>query len=141
MLPGITLTIRRYFAMLLANRDLGVDAVLHWRVVTRPEGYNPNDETSAEGGTVEAFTQEFRCLFYQIDARLSGYQRFAEIQTGDVMLDYLADLELPGKDDPRVEIGGKFYVQKTASKELLEFWDLQSSAGGVGRVLLLSPAA
>ena len=131
---------RQHFAMIIASPDNGTAAVLHWREVTRAVGYNPNDETSAAGGAVVDQSLAFRCLFYQVDARLSGYQRFAEIQTGDVMLDYLADLALAGKEDLRVEIGGRFYVQKTASKELLEFWDTQSSAGGVGRVLLLSPA-
>ncbi len=126
--------------MLIASPDTGTDAVLHWRVVTRPLGYNPNSETSAAGGTVENFTQEFRCLCYEID-RLSGYQRFAEIQTGDMILDYLADLALTGKEDPRIEIGGKFYVQKSAGKELLEFVGNRSSTAGAGKILILSPAA
>jgi hypothetical protein len=131
----------KQFAMLIALPDTGTAAKLHWREVTRPDGYNPNDETSAEGGVVVNREEGFRCFFHQIDARLSGYQRFAEIQTGDVMLDYLADLALTGKVDMRVEVGGKFYVQKTASKDLLEYWDTQSSAGGLGKTLLLSPAA
>ena len=141
MLSGITAIRRRHFAMLIASPDTGTAAVLHWRTHTAPPGYVANDETSAAGGTVVAGTLGFRCLFHQVEPRLSGFQKFAEIQTGDVMIDYLAELALVGKDDLRVEIGGRFYVQKTASRALLESWDTQSSAGGLGRTLLLSPAA
>lgn len=141
MMPGIKLQQRRVQMMLLASPDTGCAAMLHWRESTRPVDYDPNDESSAMGSVVESKTHPFRCLFHQVDHRMSGFQKFLEVETGDVIIDYLEDLALDGKQDLRIEVGGKFYVQKIASKGLLESWDAQSDSGGGMRVLLLTPAA
>ena len=121
-------------------RELAVTAKLHWRVVTKPVGWDANDETSQAGGDADAMVMEFRALFHQVDHRLSGFQRFMEVRTGDVILDYAADLALEGKQDARIEVGGRFYVQKNASAGLLESWDAQGGYGGSMRSLLLTPA-
>lgn len=120
--------------------DLALDAKLHWRVVTKPVGWDDSDETSQQGGSVVAHELEFRALFHRVDLRLSGFQRFQEISTGDVILDYAADLALDSKEDCRIEVAGGFYVQKNASKELLEAWDAYADHGGSFKTILLTEA-
>lgn len=127
---------------MVLDSDVACTAWLHWREVTRPPGWNVNDETTQQGGEVEGKKVEFRTLFHQVDHRLSGFQRFMEVRTGDVILDYLADLGLDDavKEDVRVEVNGAFYVQKTASAGLKEAWDAYGDHGGMFRTLLLEPA-
>lgn len=127
---------------MVLNSDAAVTAKLHWRVETRPVGWRENDESSQAGTTVADDELEFRTLFHQVDQRLSGFQRFAEVQTGDVILDYLADLGLdaPEKLDMRIEVAGRFYVQKSASAALKQAWDAFFEYGGAMKTLLLMPA-
>ena len=140
MLDGIGIAIDEVVEQLLAS-EVAVDAVLHWREVTRPLGWDPNDEGSGAGAEVSPETLSFRALFHQVDHRLSGFQKFMEVQTGDVILDYVADLALAGKEDVRIEVNGRFYVQKNASTGLLEAWDAFTGHGGTLRTILLTPAA
>jgi hypothetical protein len=138
-IPGFEIEMRSQAAQMIAG-PMGVPMVLHWREVVRPEGYNPNDESSTAGTVVTPRSRAFRALFHQVETRLSGFQRFLEVQTGDVMIDYLEDLELAGKEDLRVEVRGVYYTQKTASSALLESWDCQMESGGMFKTLLLTPA-
>lgn len=150
MLDGIGIEMDAVVEQVLAS-ELAVDAVLHWRAVTRPVGWDPNDESSDAGAVVTPGLLEFRALFHQVDHRLSGFQKFMEVQTGDVILDYAADLALAGKEDVRVQVGGpivngamlggRFYVQKNASTGLLEAWDAYTGHGGSLKTILLTPAA
>jgi len=143
MIPGVMIQVRNHIEMMLASEDTAnvVTAKLHWRVVTgRDPAAHPDDESAAADLTVADEELEFRAFFHTVQPRASGFQRFVEVQTGDVMLDYLVDLELDGKEDLRVEIAGKFYVQKTASKELLETWDVLGDGNGLLKTLLLAPA-
>jgi hypothetical protein len=215
-----------------------VAAILHWReVVGARRESHPDDESAALDLEMDAvdMQQEFRAFKHTVEPRTSGFQRFMEVQTGDVLLDYLADLDLNGeygkvreigagnaafvvtaktdesgtlaieegdpagvasededhtvtflagataqdvvdlinadlslpftaalatgsdgtgaaaawarrvigavpKRDARIEIAGEFFVQKTASKELLEIWDVQNESGGLLKTLLLAPA-
>lgn len=233
--------IRGHMERMLASENTAnvVAAILHWReVVGARRESHPDDESAALDLEMEAvdMQQEFRAFKHTVQARTSGFQRFMEIETGDVLLDYLADLDLEGeygkvrtigvghaafvvtaktgesgtlalmegdvistlvsededhtvifiptdtaqdvvdlingdvslpftaalaagsdgtgaavewarrvigavpKRDARVEIAGKFFVQKTASKELLETWDVQNEGGGLLKTLLLAPA-
>ena len=118
-----------------------VTATLHWRTVTgRGEGYNPADESSAAGLTITPGSMVFRAFFHRVDHRLSAFQKFLEVRTGDVILDYLTDLQLAGKDDCRIEVNGNYYVMKNASVELLEAWEVANGTEGTLKSLLLSPA-
>ena len=135
--PGIEMQMRRGMEMLLAAE--GVSATLLWRTVVRPEGYDKNDEDSAAGALVTKHKMTFNVLFHQVEHRLSGFQRFIEIETGDVIIDYLADLALEGKEDVRVLVNGHLYAQKTASSKLLETWDTVMAHGGLMRSVLLTP--
>ncbi len=128
-------------AMLLATPGAAnvVSAKLLWRTVTRPAGYDRNDEDSAVGAVVVKGSLVFRAFFHQVEHRLSGFQRFIEVETGDVILDYLADLGLSGKEDVRVLVNGQLYAQKTASTALLETWDVVMENGGLLKSVLLTP--
>lgn len=144
MFPAIPLMRAQAQAILNAsNATNAVDAVLHWRTFT---GHDPEappwDETSANAANLEAqdHTLPFRALFHQVGHRASGFQRFSEIEAGDIILDYLTDLDLTTKQDTRVVIQGRTYVQKSASRALLEAWDAASESTGIFRTLLLTPA-
>ncbi len=141
--PGLEIQLRQQMEMMLAAEGVNaVTAKLHWRVVTKPPGYDPDDESSTAGTVTTNHELEFRALVHQVDHRLAGFQRFMEIQTGDVMLDYLADLDLenPAKEDPRVEVNGRHYIQKSAGTALKQAWDIHSGTGGYMKTLLLTPA-
>jgi hypothetical protein len=139
MIAGIQVEIMARMAEIL-DSEVGADAKLHYRTVTRPPGFVPGDESSAVGTVVANVEVPFRCLFHQVDHRLAGFQRFAEVQTGDVMIDFMQDLGLESKEDPRIEVVGVgMFVQKTASRGLLEAWDVYMGGGGTMRTLLLSP--
>lgn len=141
MFPGLDIVIRHQIEQALASDAPNVvSAILHWREVTRPENFDPNDESSAAGTVTVDKTLPFRAFFHTVDHRLSGFQRFMEVQTGDVILDYMDDLNLASKPDCRIEIGPHFYVQKTASTGLLEAWDVRIGNNGTLRTLLLSRA-
>ena len=116
-----------------------VTATLLWRTVTRPLGYDRNDEDSAVGSVVAHGSLPFRAFFHQVEARLSGFQRFLEVETGDVILDYMEELALPGKENVRVLVNGYLYAQKTASTKLLEAWDVTMGNGGLLKSVLLTP--
>ena len=132
---------RTTMAMLLATPGAAnvVSATLLWRTVTRPAGYDRNDEDSAVGTVVVKGSLAFNAFFHQVEHRLSGFQRFIEVETGDVILDYLEDLDLAGKEDVRVLVNGWLYAQKTASTALLETWDTVMENGGLMKSVLLTP--
>jgi hypothetical protein len=139
MLEGIGIELGNVAEQLLAS-DAAVTAKLHWREVLKPTLFDLNDESSMREAVYERKMMEFRALKHQVDHRLSGFQRFMEVQTGDVILDYTADLDLAGKDDVRIEVGGLVYTQKNASAALLEAWDVETGNGGTMKSILLTPA-
>lgn len=139
MLDGIGIAIDEVVEQVLAS-ELAVTAKLRWRGIVRPNGWDPNDEGSDTGATVTPGLLEFKALFHQVDHRLSGFQKFMEVQTGDVILDYVADLALAAKEDVRIEVNGRIYVQKNASTGLLEAWDAYTGHGGTLKTILLTPA-
>lgn len=139
MIHGLGADLAEAMEMVL-NSEAACLAKLHWRVETRPEGWDENDETSQAGGSVEDKEMEFRVLFHRVDHRMAGFQRHMEVSTGDVIIDYMADLALAGKEDPRIEVNGEFFVQKTAGAKLLEAWDAYMEHGGTMKTLLLTPA-
>jgi hypothetical protein len=141
-IPGAHLQIQQHFARILASDAANVvTATLLWRSVTGlPADYDANDETTLGDAVVSDHSLDFRSFFHQVDHRLSGFQRNLEIQTGDIMLDYLADLDLGAKRDLRVRIKGEIYVQKSIGTALKEAWDVQLGLGGTLRTLLLTPA-
>ena len=141
--PGLDIVMRHQMEQLLAaDGPNTVTAKFHWRTVTKPPGYDPDDESSTATVSTADHELAFRALAHQVDHRLSGFQRFMEIQTGDLIVDYLADLDLenPAREDHRIEINGRYFIQKSAGTPLKEAWDIHSGTGGYFKTLLLTPA-
>jgi hypothetical protein len=142
MFANVRLQMLRAATLILAgNQANAVTLVLRWAEFADTGGTDPNDESSLAGVTASQQALEFRALVHVVDHRLAGWQRFMEVQTGDIIIDYLADLSLDGKQQVSVDYNGIAYVQKSASKELLESWDVGGPANnpGVFRTLLLTP--
>lgn len=139
--PTIQHQIRRQAAQMLAsNQGPAKTVILHWREKTYPAGHDPADESSPQP-TATAESLNFRALVHHVDHRNSAYQKFMELETGNVILDYLQDLDFTNKEDPRFEINGEFYVQKSVGKKLLEMWSTENDVfGGVFRTIALMPA-
>lgn len=139
--PAAAHQMRRQAAQILASDQANAsDVVLHWRERTFPAGYDPGDESSGTP-TAVAKSLTFRAMVHHVDHRNSAYQRFMELETGAVLLDYLEDLTVEEKEDPRFEIGGEFYVQKSVGKQLLEMWNTRNDRfGGLFRTIALVPA-
>jgi hypothetical protein len=53
----------------------------------------------------------------------SGYRSFTEIETGDVILDFLDDVNLP-RTGAKFIVDGETYVQKEVGNQLSLYWDL-----------------
>lgn len=141
--PFAQAQIQRQVRQLLAsNAANALTVTLHWRTRTYEPGYDPGDEDTHTLAEATARSLSFRAFVHTIDHRNSAYQRFMELDTGVVMLDYVDDLELDGKEDCRFEIDGRFYVQKSVGKELLEMWSTHNDEyGGVLRTIALIPAS
>lgn len=141
--PGLDIVMRHQMEQLLAaDGPNTVTAKLHWRIVTTPPDYDPDDESSTAGVTTTNHELTFRALVHQVDHRLSGFQRFMEIDTGDLIVEYLADLGLgdTAKKDHRIEVNGSYYIQKSIGTALQEAWDIHSGTGGYFKTLLLTPS-
>ena len=109
-----------------------------WTEETVPPGYDPNLETSPQP-TVQAMTQEARAFVHYVNIQTTGYAKFAQVRHGDVILDFMGDVEIDGKRDMRFEVGGKVFVQKDGGNELAESWDVRCNGIPVTRTVLVSP--
>lgn len=119
------------------------DVILHWRThVDPPPGFDPQLQPISNPGTIVedgglAEPTTIRAFVHYVDIATSGFQRFQEVQGGDVILDILATTNLTGKPDLRFEIDGIHYAQKPLSRELAESWDVRMGDSAVFRTLLL----
>jgi hypothetical protein len=131
-----------------ARRELsrrGTTVTLHWRTLTdKPDGYNPKLKPVAGAGTIvedggEAGATTIRAFVHYVTPASTGFQRFQEVEKGDVILDIDAAVDLSGKHDLRFEIDGLHYVQKEHGRELSRSWDARIDGVAVLRTLLLRP--
>lgn len=114
------------------------------------------DEDAGTGALVGGVNTHHSGLlrgFGHVEPAQSVVRHFAEIQTGDLLLDVAADAEIyelpsglgvPLSDvEPhglRVTWDGREYVQKKAGEELLARWDVTFQSRKTMRTLLLRPA-
>ncbi len=96
--------------------------------------FDPNVEASFPSTTPQSGS--WKGLVHYVQPTKSGFRTFAEVQTGDVIVDFLHDVELPLGS--RVLIDGQYYVQKDAGSELAEYWDLIIGGQRMLRTLLLT---
>lgn len=112
---------------------------LQWRTTAAvPVGYLPDIETSAAGSTFTDHAEVTTALIHYVNIHTTGYSRFAQVESGDVILDFLGDVEIDGKDALRFLIGGKVYVQKDGGDELASSWDVRCNGQAVTRTVLVS---
>ena len=140
MIPGLEIGMRRAFEQVLAS-EVGVNAVLHWRSVARAVGYDANDESSASAGVVTHGEIGVSRAVSSGGPKTVRVPAICGSADGRCDRGLPGSLALTGKEDVRIEVGGKFYVQKNASAGLLEAWDCEMGSGGTMKTLLLTPAA
>lgn len=87
-----------------------------------PGGTSVDPVTQSVMGTAVPQTLDVRALVHFVQA--SAVERtYAEIQVGDVIVDFPAGVDLTGKEGLRVVIGGVAYVQKDIGDLLVQFVD------------------
>ncbi len=138
--------LRRAVRTLLRTKGLNAcDVTIHWRNLTsKPVGYDPEIKPLSNPGTIvendgEEDPVTIRGFVHYVTPATNGFQRFQEIQQGDVILDIDAETDLSGKDDLRFEIDGVQYVQKDHGRELAQAWDVRFGDVAILRTLLLRP--
>jgi hypothetical protein len=120
------------------------DVVLRWRgVVDPPEDFDPHLQTSKSGTTYPELTATKKAFIHYVNIHTTGYTKFTEIQTGDVILDFPGDVEIDGLENLQFEIadasgGSKIYVQKNGGKELAESWDVRCNGLAITRTVLVT---
>lgn len=138
--------ITRTMARMLKNRVANSGpVVLRWRTRTGSSvHYDPNLQAS-KAGTAYAEASETKIAFiHTVSIHTTGYTRFTEIKTGDIILDFIGDVQIDGREGLEFEIGrvgntpGKLYVQKNGGKDLAESWDVHANNQAVTRTVLVT---
>jgi hypothetical protein len=115
------------------------DVLLRWRERTGvPVDYDRHLACSAETMQIEDKSDTVQAFIHYVDIHTTGYTRFAQVQAGDVILDFPADVVIDGKEDLRFEIGGEIYVQKNGGNELAKSWDVRCGGVPVVRTVLVT---
>ncbi len=123
MRPGLSARVARHTSRLVSRGLLNSGLVtVMWR---RPvAGSLPQDPMiEATQPERETVTREVPALIHFVEISRSMVRQFTAIETGDVILDLLQNVELP-RDGAEFIVNGERYVQKDAGKELAEFWDV-----------------
>lgn len=127
--PTIGATIRADIATLINTAGgNSSEVIIRWTETVNPVDYDPLDEDTHTGTTTE-HEETVRALVHAVQIESSAYQRFTEIHSGDVIIDFPYDTDLSGRDNITFIIAGNPYTQKNVGKELAEAWDVQ--AGGL----------
>ena len=131
----------RFHARLHRSGALNSEPVtLRWRTASAPPtGYLPDVESSA--GSAVTFTDHsavVTALVHYVNIHTTGYTRYAQIEHGDVILDFLGSVALDDKPALRFEVGGKIYVQKDGGDELASSWDVRCNGTPITRTVLAS---
>ena len=122
---------------LLAGGMLNAEEItLAWTDVTPATGWLPDIEGSAAAPTVTPRTAIARAFVHYVNIHQTGYTRHAQIERGDVILDFPGDVDLDGKSGLRFIIGGRIYVQKDGGDELAASWDVRCGGTAITRTVL-----
>lgn len=96
--------------------------------------FDPNLESSYPATTLQSGT--FPALIHFVQPSKSGFRAFAEIEVGDVILDFKADYQLPAT--AMFDVAGNRYVQKDAGSVLSQYWDIVIERVPMWRTLILT---
>lgn len=112
--------------------------VLRWRVQSAPAaGADPHLQGSGGTQTFTETTVTINALIHTVNIHTTGYTKFSEVKSGDLILDFVGDAPIDGKSNLRFEVGGISYVQKGTGKELAESWDVRCAGLPVTRSVLV----
>ena len=128
--------------VLSSNFMNSVEVVMSWTELGNlPSDYDEHD-LSTHAATSTEETLNFNAMVHYVNHGASTYQRFAEVESGDVILDVMADINIDNKKSPTFSIEGKKYSQKNIGGELASVWDSRTKSGNsIFRTLLLKPAS
>ena len=134
--------------MSLANRinrktariraKVGEQIILRWRVRTGSGNYDPILDGSNPAFTWTDHSEEKRAFVHYVDIHTTGYTRHSEVKTGDIILDFPAEVQIDDKESLEFEIGGVLYVQKNGGKELAKSWDVRCGGVAINRTVLVT---
>jgi len=119
-----------------------VDVTLEWNERgALPPGYNPKVQGS--GGAAPTLTPQtsdpIKAFFHTVSVGTTGYQKFSQVEKGDVILDFIGDVDLSGKPDLVLVVDGKRYVQKDGGEELARTMDAYVDGVAIVRSVLVRP--
>jgi hypothetical protein len=132
-IPGIAAEIAREIA------QNGTSIILTWdtwppgTLKSKVDGSRPVPATPATE-TVTAF------VHYVQPAGQASVRQFAELEVGDVILDFPDNVDLSGRENLRFNIGGQLYTSKKVPDKLAATWDVMIQNRKLFRTVLLSPA-
>jgi hypothetical protein len=88
------------------------------------DGSQPRDPAlEGTAPATETITLERKAFVHFVEPSKSLARQFTQIETGDVILDFLGDVVLP-RDGAVFIVNGERYIQKDAGKQLALYWDL-----------------
>lgn len=117
----------------------GTSIGLTWDVW--PDGVVPSPVDGSRAGTPTQGTATLPAFVHFVQpAGQTSVRQFAEVEVGDVILDFAADVELAGKENLRFNVGGQWYVAKQLGDKLATAWDVQVQDQKLFRSVLVRKA-
>ena len=117
----------------------GTPIVLTWNVWPTGSVPSPVDGSRPGTPTVTTETQPAFVHFVPV-AGHSSVRQFAEIEVGDVILDFAPDVDFRGRDNLRFQVQGQWYVPKETGRKLAETWDVAVQGQNLFRTILVRKA-
>lgn len=123
MLSQVSNKIRRDARRLIGGRLLNTAEVtiIHEAPLSGSDPVDPALESTVPSTTTATSTAP--AFVHFVESARSGYRQFTEIETGDVIIDFLDDVTLP-KTGTKFVIDGETYVQKEVGNQLTQYWDV-----------------
>jgi hypothetical protein len=117
----------------------GSSIVLTWDAWPDDSVVSPVD--GSRSGTPTPGTATLPAFVHHVQAAgHSSVRQFAEIEVGDIILDFAPNVDLSGKDNLRFNIGGQWYVAKQVGDKLATTWDVQVQDQKLFRTVLVRKA-
>jgi hypothetical protein len=119
----------------LALAEAGTPVTLRWREFQGEVTVDP--VTGAKLGESVERTETVKAHLHFVGAA-SAVRQHAEVEIGDCIADFAADVELEGKEGLVFEIGGEKWAPKRVSEVLARSWDVVVAGQKLHRTVLLS---
>lgn len=114
--------------------DRGTLVTARWTVFTGSPALNP--VTGGRKGVAASETLQFRAHYHEVTSISGTVRQFAEISSGDAIIDFDPAVEF-GTEDLTFVITGKEWVPKEVGAQLAASWDSVVAGVTLGRTLLL----